>query len=87
MGGKLRLDVRDYGPGIPKDEQGSVFERFYRAKDIRLKPVRGSGIGLSLVKNIVLAHRGSIEIESDVDNGCAFRILLPITGSIPPRSK
>ena len=85
-GGKLTLVVRDFGPGIPKDEQSSVFDRFYRAKDIRLKPVRGSGIGLSLVKNIVLAHRGSIEIDSDVESGCAFRISLPITGSISGRA-
>jgi len=82
----LELTVRDFGPGVPKDEQDSIFDRFYRAKDVRLKPVRGSGIGLSLVKNIVIAHKGSITIDSAEGEGCTFRISLPITGSIPQGS-
>jgi two-component system phosphate regulon sensor histidine kinase PhoR len=79
---RLELVVRDFGPGVPDDERKSVFDRFYRAKDVRLKPVRGSGIGLSLVKNIAEAHRGGVEIDSGDDSGCAFRIWIPITGSI-----
>ena len=85
-GNSLVLVVRDFGPGIPKEEHASVFERFYRAKDIRLKPVRGSGIGLSLVKNIVAAHQGKIEVDSELASGCAFRISLPITGSIEDKT-
>ncbi|MCP4444432.1 MAG: HAMP domain-containing histidine kinase [Myxococcales bacterium] len=85
-GHRIALVVRDFGPGIPRDEQGSVFDRFYRAKDIRLKTVRGSGIGLSLVKNIVTAHRATIEVDSEVEGGSVFRISLPITGSMPANS-
>lgn len=81
-GKRLELLVRDYGPGIPPEEQSRVFERFYRAEDVRLKPVRGSGIGLSLVKHIAEAHGGGVEICRDIETGCAFRLWLPITGSI-----
>jgi len=83
---RFELTVRDYGPGIPSDEQESVFERFYRAKDVRLKPVRGSGIGLSLVKHIAEAHRGGIEIDPDIEAGCLFRLWLPITGSMESKT-
>ncbi len=89
VGENIELVVQDFGPGIPHEERQSVFERFYRAKAIRLKPVRGSGIGLSLVKNIVMAHEGTIEVdcecgsgESKDAHGCTFRILLPITASM-----
>lgn len=83
---RLELIVRDFGPGVPDAERKSVFDRFYRAKDVRLKPVRGSGIGLSLVKSIAQAHGGGVEIDSEVDSGSAFRIWIPITGSIPGES-
>ena len=83
---RLELIVRDFGPGVPDAERKSVFDRFYRAKDVRLKPVRGSGIGLSLVKSIAQAHGGGVEIDSEVDSGSAFRIWIPITGSIPVES-
>jgi len=79
---RFELLVRDFGPGIPLDERTSVFDRFYRAKDVRLKPVRGSGIGLSLVKHIAEAHGGGVEIDADVEQGCAFRLWVPITGSM-----
>ncbi len=78
----LELLIKDFGPGVPDAEHKSVFDRFYRAKDVRLKPVRGSGIGLSLVKNIALAHRGGVDIDSCKGSGCTFRIWIPITGSM-----
>ncbi|MBL4634463.1 MAG: HAMP domain-containing histidine kinase, partial [Kofleriaceae bacterium] len=86
VGKRFELLVRDYGPGIPADERTSVFDRFYRAKDVRLKPVRGSGIGLSLVKHIAEAHGGGVEIDSDVEQGCAFRLWVPITGSMEDKT-
>jgi two-component system phosphate regulon sensor histidine kinase PhoR len=75
-GRDLILDVRDHGPGIPADEREQVFERFYRSRDVRLKPIRGSGIGLALVHHIAVAHGGSIEV-SDNDPGCCFRLRIP----------
>jgi len=61
--GQVALRVADRGPGVPREEWPRLFERFYRARSARDKNVRGSGIGLSLVKAIVAAHGGRIEIE------------------------
>ena len=55
------LAVRDFGPGIEPDEQERIFERFYRARAVRLKPIRGSGIGLALVQHIARAHGGDVD--------------------------
>ena len=54
----LRLEVSDRGPGIPRDEQRRIFDRFYRARAARTRNTRGSGIGLSLVKHIAESHGG-----------------------------
>lgn len=76
-GDRVELRVRDFGAGIELEERASVFERFYRAKSVRLKPVRGSGIGLSLVKHIAEAHGGGVEIDPEISPGCAFRLWIP----------
>ena len=75
---RVVLAVRDFGPGIPLDEQTRIFERFYRAKEMRLKPIRGSGIGLALVQHIARAHGGDITVESTPGNGATFQLWLPI---------
>ncbi|HSK02373.1 MAG TPA: HAMP domain-containing sensor histidine kinase [Kofleriaceae bacterium] len=77
---RLVLSVRDWGPGIAPDEHAHVFERFYRARAIRLKPIRGSGIGLALVQHIARAHGGDAEVESAPGRGSTFSIWLPIGG-------
>jgi two-component system, OmpR family, phosphate regulon sensor histidine kinase PhoR len=77
---RLVLSVRDWGPGIDPDEHAHVFERFYRARAIRLKPIRGSGIGLALVQHIARAHGGDAEVESAPGTGSTFSIWLPIGG-------
>jgi two-component system phosphate regulon sensor histidine kinase PhoR len=79
--GGVVLGVRDYGPGIEREEQERIFERFYRARSARDRNVRGSGIGLALVKYIAQAHGGRATVESPVagDNrpGSLFRVFLP----------
>ena len=75
---RVVLAVKDFGPGIPVDEQTRIFERFYRAKEMRLKPIRGSGIGLALVQHIARAHGGDITVESTPGNGATFQLWLPI---------
>ncbi len=75
-GGKVRLDVEDRGIGIPAAERARVFERFYRTDAARGIP--GSGIGLSLVRQAVEAHGGSVEALGASPNGTLFRILLPV---------
>lgn len=74
---RVVLSVRDFGPGIALDEQARIFERFYRARAVRLKPIRGSGIGLALVKHIAEAHGGDIEVVSVPGEGATFRLWIP----------
>lgn len=76
--GWVELAVQDYGPGIEADELEHVFERFYRAKAVRLKPIRGSGIGLALVQHIARAHHGEALVESEVGKGTTFRLRVPV---------
>lgn len=80
QGNMLRLVVGDQGPGIPADEQRKIFERFYRTRGARTTNVRGSGIGLSLVKHIAEAHGGSVTVDSEPGKGAAFIIDLPLVG-------
>jgi two-component system phosphate regulon sensor histidine kinase PhoR len=75
---RLVVSVRDWGPGIPVEEHDRIFERFYRARAIRLAPIRGSGIGLALVQHIARAHGGDADVTSVPPDGATFRIWLPV---------
>ena len=74
----LRLVVGDQGPGIPFDEHRRIFDRFYRTRQARSTNVRGSGIGLALVKHIAEAHGGTVTVESEPGKGAAFIVDLPL---------
>jgi len=78
MGRDLALQVKDNGPGIRPEEQRKVFERFYRARQTRGRPIRGSGIGLALVRHIAEAHGGRVTLESEVGKGCTFTVTVPV---------
>ena len=67
----------DTGIGIPLEEQGRVFERFYRGRHRGMEHVSGSGLGLSLVKAVIDNHHGSITLESESGQGTTFVIRLP----------
>lgn len=72
------IAVRDYGVGIKKEEVNKIFDRFYRGGDELTRTVKGSGLGLTLVKQIVEAHKGSIQVESEPGKGSVFMLNLPI---------
>jgi len=71
------VTVSDQGIGIPLDEQGRIFERFYRVDDALSRRTQGSGLGLYLAKAVIDAHRGRIWVDSTPDQGSAFSFALP----------
>jgi signal transduction histidine kinase len=75
-GRNVQLTVRDNGAGIDPADLPHIFERFYRGKD---SPARGSGLGLALVKSVVLAHGGQVSVQSAPGRGSKFVITLPQT--------
>jgi len=83
--GHVELTVRDTGTGIPHEELARVFERFHRVKGTVGRSYEGSGIGLSLVRELVRLHGGSIRAESEVGRGTAFTVEIPRgTRHLPP---
>lgn len=78
LGEYMEIKVQDTGVGIPPEEVPKIFDKFYRVKNPKTRQVIGTGLGLAIVKGIVEAHQGTIEVESVVDKGTTFRILLPV---------
>lgn len=76
-GDRIELQVRDTGTGIPPEELPQIFERFHRVKGASGRSYEGSGIGLSLVQELVQLHGGSIAVSSVVDQGTCFTVSLP----------
>ena len=74
---RISLTVRDTGIGIAKEEQGRIFERFYRVDASRSAENGGTGLGLSIVKHGAALHNGKIFIESEIGNGTNIEISLP----------
>jgi signal transduction histidine kinase len=77
----VRIRVRDHGIGIAPSERKKIFEKFYRVGSGLVHDVKGSGLGLSIVQHVVQAHGGRVEVESEVGNGSAFTIVLPVARS------
>jgi signal transduction histidine kinase len=78
-GNKAVISVRDYGIGIRKEDHEKIFSRFYRAGEELSQTVKGSGIGLTIVKQIVDAHHGNITVESSPGKGSLFSIIIPVS--------
>ena len=74
----VEMVVEDNGIGIPKDELEHIFDRMYRASKTETNGIKGFGLGLSIVKWIVEAHHGEIEVESEVNKFTRFTIKLPL---------
>jgi two-component system sensor histidine kinase GlrK len=80
-GAQLVLDVADSGPGIPPAERAHIFEAFYTGRAARSTPVKGTGIGLSVVLEFVSAHNGTVEIVDGEFTGAHFRITMPMSAT------
>ena len=74
---KVKLWVRDCGPGVPVAEREKIFERFYRSGSELTRKTQGAGIGLSIVQHIVQGHGGEITVECPTEGGSLFSITLP----------
>lgn len=79
--GFVTISVIDRGIGIGREDREKVFEKFYRVGNCLVHDVKGSGLGLSIVKHIVEAHHGQVTVESEPDRGSTFAIHLPTTES------
>jgi two-component system phosphate regulon sensor histidine kinase PhoR len=74
----LQLKVSDTGIGIEEKDIPHIFNKFFRERSERTKHISGTGLGLSIVKGVVDAHSGSINVESEVEKGTTFTVLLPL---------
>ena len=72
IGKKVRVDVIDHGDGIASDELSHVWERYYRTSANRNRSIEGSGLGLSIVKGILVLHNANYGVKSKVAQGSDF---------------
>ncbi len=79
--GVATVEVADTGIGVPPDEQGRIFEEFYRASNARQMACDGDGLGLSLVKRVIELHGGTIGLSSELGRGTVFCLTLPLAAS------
>ena len=77
--GGLALTVGDEGIGIPREEQGKIFDKFYRVGRSETQSRRGSGVGLALVRHVAEAHGGRVRVDSRPGEGSRFTLWLPLS--------
>lgn len=75
--GMFRVEVADSGIGMSEEDAGKVFDKFYRAKDERISKITGSGLGLSLAREVIRLHGGDITVESKLNEGSRFSLTMP----------
>jgi len=76
-GDAVRIAVSDRGIGIARREHRRIFDKFYRANELLSTEVEGSGLGLAIVRHVMTAHRGRVELESELGKGSTFTLVLP----------
>jgi len=76
--GSAKIIVKDNGIGIPPEDQPKIFDRFYRVDKGRSREMGGTGLGLSIAQWITETHRGKIFVQSEVNKGSVFSVLLPL---------
>lgn len=72
------IKVEDSGIGIPEEDQGHIFERFYRVDKSHSREIGGTGLGLAIARNAVIVHRGSIKVHSIEGEGTTFTVRIPL---------
>jgi signal transduction histidine kinase len=80
-GAEARIEVADRGIGISREEQSRIFERFHRVSTGLVHDIKGSGLGLSIVRHIVQAHGGRVSVRSQVGEGSTFTLHLPLAAA------
>lgn len=78
----VKIEVIDSGTGISDQDIKEIFERFYRVDKSRHKETKGHGLGLSIAKEVIELHKGSVSVKSEIGKGTTFTILLPASKSI-----
>ncbi len=76
--GMAMVWVEDSGPGVSPEDAERIFERFYRAKDPRVGKITGTGLGLTLAREVVRLHGGDISVDSQLNQGSTFTLTLPV---------
>jgi len=74
----LQVSIKDNGVGIPKNDQDKMFTKFFRAQNVKRMQTEGSGLGLFIVKNIILRHKGEIDFKSREGSGTEFIFTIPL---------
>jgi PAS domain S-box-containing protein len=77
-GDSIRLSVKDHGIGIPADQQGNIFDRFFRVSGEKENTYAGLGLGLYISSEFIKRHKGTIGVESELGNGSTFYFTIPI---------
>lgn len=78
--GRVRISVRDEGPGVPAEDHVRIFERFYRRGSELRRDTQGVGLGLAIVRHVVTGHGGQVWVESEPGNGAMFVMEFPMEG-------
>lgn len=83
-GQRIKLSIRDTGKGIPQNELPNIWERYYRLEKEHVRPVKGTGLGLNIVKVILQSHSFDFGVDSEVGKGSTFWVDFPCVPSTPP---
>jgi len=75
----IEISIEDSGVGIAESEVPRVFEKFFRSNDARVQEQTGTGLGLALAQEVVRLHGGRIAVESELNKGSTFHVILPMT--------
>jgi len=75
---EVKLEISDTGIGITTEDLNKIFNEFYRSKNAKVAELRGTGLGMSIVKNLIKQYGGSIDVQSQIEKGTTVTISFPI---------